>query len=87
MSAFTMASVAVALPVRASASTRRASASTRRASAAQPARVNLSGARLASAPARAAGRDRGDSLVVRMSSNPNLDRENPDLEEKFAVIG
>ena len=44
-------------------------------------------ARLASAPARAAGRDRGDSLVVRMSSNPNLDRENPDLEEKFAVIG
>lgn len=80
MSAFTMASVAVALPVR-------ASASTRRASAAQPARVNLSGARLASAPARAAGRDRGDSLVMRMSSNPNLDRENPDLEEKFAVIG
>ena len=79
MSAFTIASAAVALPARACASTRRA--------AAPAARVNLSGARLASAPARAAGRDRGDSLVVRMSSNPNLDRENPDLEEKFAVIG
>lgn len=83
MSAFTIASAAVALPARACASTRRA--------AAPAARVNLSGARLASAPARAAARrDRGAALVVRMAtpgSNPNLDRENPELEEKFAVIG